>query len=557
MRSGLACRSITTTVSARAGLWKACTGELWHEHEGTAMEETPFELSRRETLIVVAGLMVGLSLAALDGTIVATALPTIVGDLGGLEHFSWVVTSYLLASTAATPLFGRLSDLYGRRRLFQVAIVIFIVGSMLAGVSQTMLQLILARGVQGVGGGGVMAMCFSIIGDVIPARERGRYMGFFTATFAAASVAGPLLGGFFVDELNWRWIFYINLPLGLVALVVTSSVLRRVPFHRQDHRIDFLGAALMVAAVSAIMLVAVWGGAEYAWRSPVILGLASAAVVLTVAFVIQERRVPEPILPLRLFGNSVAAVCFAMSFLLGAVMFAATSFLPLFLQIVTGASATNSGLLIVPLMAGLTIASIITGRRITATGRYRTYPIIGTALCTSGIALLSQMGTDTTRLYSSVSMAIVGYGVGMTMPTLSLAAQNAVSGRDLGVVTSATTFFRSLGGALGVALFGAVLTARTNAELDRQLPAGTLINRDTLLSSPREIRALPPELAGPVTDAIAEGVTAAFVAAVPVVAASFGLAWLLREVPLRETGNLTNTVAQTEPGLPLTEPPLV
>jgi EmrB/QacA subfamily drug resistance transporter len=521
------------------------------------MEETPFELSRRETLIVVAGLMVGLSLSALDGTIVATALPTMVGDLGGLEHLSWVVTSYLLASTAATPLFGRLSDLYGRRRLFQVAIVIFIVVSMLAGISQTMLQLILTRGLQGIGGGGVMAMCFSIIGDIIPARERGRYMGFFTATFAAASVAGPLLGGFFVDELNWRWIFYINLPLGLVALVVTSSVLRRVPFRRQEHRIDFLGAALMVAGVSSIMLVAVWGGAEYAWGSPVIVGLTVAAVILTVAFVVQERRVPEPILPLRLFGNSVAAVCFAISFLLGAVMFGATSFLPLFLQTVTGASATNSGLLIVPLMGGLTVASIITGRRITATGRYRIYPIVGTALCTVGIALLSQMSPDTTRWYSSISMAIVGYGVGMTMPTLSLAAQNAVSGRDLGVVTSATTFFRSLGGALGVALFGAVLNARTNAELDQQLPAGTLIDRDTLLSSPRHIRELPPELAGPVTDAIAEGVTAAFVVAVPVVVVAFGFAWFLREVPLRETGNLTTAVAQAEPGVPVTEPPLV
>jgi EmrB/QacA subfamily drug resistance transporter len=535
------------TTSARARAWKARRFAFAATSEGTAMEETPFELSRRETLTVVAGLMVGLSLAALDGTIVATALPTIVGDLGGLDQLSWVITSYLLASTAATPLFGRLSDLYGRRRLFQVAIVIFIVGSMLAGVSQTMLQLILARGVQGVGGGGVMAMCFAIIGDIIPARERGRYTGFFTATFAAASVAGPLLGGFFVDNLTWRWIFYINLPLGLVALLVTSHVLRRVPFRRQDHRIDFLGAALMVAAVSSTMLVAVWGGNEYAWSSGVIIGLSSAAVILTVAFIIQERRVQEPILPLRLFRNRVAAVCFAISFLLGAVMFATTSFLPLFLQIVTGASATNSGLLIVPLMAGLTISSIITGRRITTTGRYRIYPIIGTALCTAGVVLLSRMETDTTRLYSSASMAIVGYGVGMTMPTMSLAAQNAVSGRDLGVVTSATTFFRSLGGALGVALFGAVLTARTNAELDRGLPAGTLIDRETLLSSPRGIRELPPELAKPVIDAIAEGVTAAFVVAVPVVALAFGFAWFLRELPLRETGNLTNVAPQSAP----------
>jgi MFS family permease len=255
----------------------------------------------------------------------------------------------------------------------------------------------------------------------------------------------------------------------------------------------------------------------------------------------QERRVPEPILPLRLFSNPVAAVCFAMSFLLGAVMFGATSFLPLFLQTVTGASATNSGLLIVPLMAGLTISSIITGRRMTSTGRYRIYPIVGTAVCAIGIALLSRMGTDTSRFYSSASMAVVGFGVGMTMPTLSLAAQNAVSARDLGVVTSATTFFRSLGGALGVALFGAVLNARTTADLERGLPPGTVVDRDALLSSPREIRELPSELVGPVIHAIAEGVTAAFTVAVPVVAVTFGLAWLLREVPLRSTGNLTTS----------------
>jgi EmrB/QacA subfamily drug resistance transporter len=518
------------------------------------METTPFELSRRETLIVVAGLMVGLSLSALDGTIVATALPTIVGDLGGLEYLSWVVTSYLLASTAATPLFGRLSDLYGRRRLFQVAILVFVVGSLLAAASQNLLQLILSRGVQGIGGGGVQAMCFAIIGDVIPPRERGRYMGFFTATFAVASVAGPLLGGFFVDTLDWRWIFYINLPLGIVAMVVTTRVLRAVPFRRQDHRIDFLGSALMVGAVSSIMLVAVWGGAEYAWRSPVILGLAAAAVVLTVAFIAQERRVEEPILPLRLFSNPVATVCFAISFLLGAVMFGATSFLPLFLQTVTGASATNSGLLVVPLMAGLTASSIITGRLISVTGRYRIYPIIGTALCAAGVALLSQMEVDTSRAYSSVSMAILGYGTGMTMPTLSLAAQNAVSGRDLGVVTSATSFFRSLGGALGVALFGAVLLARTNSDLDRGLPAGTDIDREALLSSPREIRQLPVELSRPVIHAIAEGVTTAFAVAVPVIAVAFGLAWLLREVPLRETGNLSSSTedAVADESLPIT-----
>jgi MFS family permease len=296
------------------------------------------------------------------------------------------------------------------------------------------------------------------------------------------------------------------------------------------------------------MLVTIWGGADYAWTSAVILGLAAAGIVLTCAFIVQERRAPEPILPLRLFGNSVAAVCFAMSFLLGSVLYAATSFLPLFLQIVSGASATNSGLLIVPMMGGLTISSIVAGRRMARSGRYRIYPIIGTVLCTVGVTLLSQMSTDSPTAYSSISMLVLGFGVGMTMPTISLAAQNAVSWQDLGVVTAATTFFRTLGGTIGVALFGAVLNARMNHDLKELLPAGTVLDPETLLSSPRDIRALPDALQAPVVESLANGVTTAFLVAVPVVAATFVLALFLREVPLRESGHLTSAVGESVPG---------
>ena len=497
---------------------------------------TASPLTHRQILLVFSGLMLGMLLAALDQTIVSTALPTIVGELGGLDHLSWVVTAYLLTSTASVPLYGKISDLYGRRIMFQAAIAIFLVGSVLSGVAQDMLQLIVFRGVQGVGAGGLMAMSMAIIGDIVSPRERGRYTGYMGAVFAVASVAGPLLGGFFVDELSWRWVFYINVPLGIVALVVTSSVLK-LPFHRQNHRIDFLGAALLVAAVTALLLVSVWGGNEYEWSSPQILGLAAAGAALTALFLLQERRAAEPILPLRLFGDSIFTVSSAVSFVMGAAMFGGIVFLPLFLQVVTGASATRSGLLMLPLMAGILVTSIGSGRIIAATGRYKRWPVMGMAVAAVGMYLLSTMDTSTGRLESSLYMLILGLGLGAVMQNLVLAVQNAAGYRDLGVVTSAVNFFRSLGGAFGVAIFGAVLSARLSDELPGLLPAGAAegVDPTALANSPEQIRALPGPLADAVVEAVARSVHTVFLVAVPVILLGFALIWLLREIPLRET----------------------
>jgi len=494
------------------------------------IDQATGRLTNRQLQLVFAGLMSGVLLAALDQTIVATALPTIVGDLGGLAHLSWVVTAYLLASTTSTPLYGKISDLYGRKTVFQAAIVIFLVGSALSGLAQSMGQLIAFRAVQGLGAGGLMALAIAIIGDVVSPRERGRYQGYIGAVFAVASVAGPLLGGFFVDHLTWRWAFYVNLPVGVAALLVTSVALD-LPFRRTGHTVDYLGAALLVAGVTCVLLVTVWGGDRYGWGSPAILGLAAMGALLLGAFAVQEQRASEPVLPPRLFRDPVFRVATATLFLIGVAMFGAIVFLPLFLQVVVGASATSSGLLLLPLMAGIVASSVVVGRVISGTGRYRWYPVAGTALITVAMGLLATMDANTSRTTASWYVAVLGVGLGTVMPVMILAVQNAADQRDLGTATSAATFSRSMGGSFGVALFGAILASR----LAHQLPG---VNAEALQASPSQLRALPPAAHQAVVEAVANSLHLVFLAAIPVALAAFVVVPFLRERPLRESAHI-------------------
>ncbi|SCL17575.1 drug resistance transporter, EmrB/QacA subfamily [Micromonospora rhizosphaerae] len=419
--------------------------------------------------LLMFGLMTGMLLAALDQTIVGTALPTIVGELGGINHYSWVVTAYLLASTASTPLYGKMADLYGRRPVFIFSIGTFLLGSLLAGLSQNMTQLIVTRGVQGLGAGGLMTLAFTIISDVVSPRERGRYQGLFGAVFGISSVAGPLVGGYFA-ETNWRWIFYINVPLAILAIVVCYHVMRLIPFERREHAIDWLGAGLLVAGVSCLLLALSWGGNRYAWSSGVIIGLFVAGAVFGVLFVLQEARVPEPILPLRLFRQATFTLANLAGFVLGLVMFGSIIFIPLYLQIVKGASPTRSGLLMLPMMAGIIFTSVLTGRAMSQIGRYKWFPVTGSVVLLAGMLLFTRLHVETSLWVAFGFMVVIGVGLGLCMQSLILAVQNAVAPRDLGAGTSSATFFRSLGGSFGVAILGAVLSSQLTGQLADRLP---------------------------------------------------------------------------------------
>ncbi|MEO3781377.1 MDR family MFS transporter [Micromonospora sp. B11E3] len=435
----------------------------------TAEAQSRPVLTARQLRLLMFGLMTGMLLAALDQTIVGTALPTIVGQLGGINHYSWVVTAYLLASTASTPLYGKMADLYGRRPVFLFSIGTFLLGSLLAGLSQNMTQLIVTRGVQGLGAGGLMTLAFTIISDVVSPRERGRYQGLFGAVFGLSSVAGPLVGGYFA-ETNWRWIFYINVPLAILAIVVCYHVMRLVPFQRREHAIDWIGAAVLVAGVSCLLLALSWGGTSYAWRSGVIIGLFAAGAVLAGLFLLQEARVAEPILPLRLFRSATFALANAAGFVLGLVMFGSIIFIPLYLQIVKGASPTRSGLLMLPMMAGIIVTSILTGRAMSRIGRYKWFPVAGTVVLLAGMLLFTRLAVDTSLWVAFGYMVVIGVGLGLCMQSLILAVQNAVDPRDLGAGTSSATFFRSLGGSFGVAILGAVLSSQLTHQLADRLP---------------------------------------------------------------------------------------
>jgi len=481
----------------------------------TAQEHT--YLSHRQILVVLCGVMAGMFLAALDQTIVGTALPTIVSDLGGLNHLSWVVTAYLLTSTASTPLWGKISDLYGRRPIFQTAIVIFLVGSVVAALSQNMGTLIAGRALQGLGAGGLIALALSIIGDIIPPRERGRYQGYFGAVFGIASVAGPLLGGWFTDGPGWQWIFWLNVPIGVAALVVTTVALR-MPTVRREHSIDYVGASLVVAAVSSLLLYLSWAGpsASYGWGAPLSLSLLGASFVFTALFVLVESRVAEPILPLRLFSSRVFSWTALFATIMGLAMFGAIIFMPIYLQVVRGFSPTQSGLALLPMVLGLFATSISAGQVMSRTGRYKIFPILSSVATAGALLLLSTLSTDTPYWTVGLFVFVLGAALGLSMQIVITAVQNDVDRRDLGAATSGVTFFRSLGGAIGVALFGAVLNSRLTHYLSAAggaAPSGG--SESNLANSVTAIRALPAEAKIVVVDAWTKALHDVFLTAVP------------------------------------------
>ncbi|MDX6550032.1 MAG: hypothetical protein QOJ31_716 [Gaiellales bacterium] len=481
--------------------------------------------------LIFGALMIVLLLASLDQTIVSTALPTIVGDLGGLSHLSWVVTGYLLASTISGPLYGKLGDLYGRKTLLQAAIVLFLIGSALCGLSQNMTELIAFRAIQGLGGGGLMVLTMAAVGDLFSPRERGRYQGFFGAVFGVSTVIGPLLGGFFVDSLSWRWIFYVNLPIGAIALVVIGAAFHARSEHVR-HQIDYLGAGLLAVGLSAIVLFTSLGGTTYAWASLQSLLMLVVGIAALIAFPLAERRAAEPILPLELFRNRVFVVTSAVGFIVGLALFGAITYLPLYLQVVKGNSPTSSGLTLTPLMGGLLVTSIVSGQLISRYGRYRVFPIAGTATVAVALGLLSRLTVDTPIWQTIVAMVVLGLGLGMVMQVLVLAAQNSVDHRLLGVATSGSTLFRQVGGSIGVAAFGAIFTNRLANELSTRLPAGAEI---PTTANPAAVKQLPASVHTPYVDSIAAALQPVFLTATGIAVIAFALTWLLREQPLRTT----------------------
>ncbi len=522
-----------------------------------AHPSAPEAFSHRQILVIMSGLMLGLFLAALDQTIVATALPTIVGDFHRSNLLSWVITAYLLASTASTPLWGKAGDLYGRKRVFQLAIVVFLVASALCGASQNMIELIAFRGLQGIGGGGLLSLAFAIIGDVIPPRERGRYQGYFGAVFGVSSVVGPLAGGFAVDSLTWRYIFYVNLPLGIAALVVTNRVLR-LPARRRQVLIDWWGALLLVTGVSCILLGTQLGGNNYRWGSWQVIGLFVLGALVLTGFAFREATAPEPILPLGLFRLQIFSVANIVAFVSGVAMFGALAFLPQYLQLVHGVSATESGLLLLPLLAGLLTMSISSGLYISRTGKYRWFPLAGTIVVTVGLVLLTRLGAHTSLVLVCLYILIFGLGLGLFMQVLTLVVQNAVPMQQMGVATSSVTFFRSMGGAIGASALGAVLTAGIAAELPRFLPPTVLAGAGSsgskvaqFIQSPAVLDRLKqtnPALHEGIIQAYSHAIDRIFLVAVPVSLLSIIAALFINQVQLRTSNTTARAPGVASPG---------
>jgi EmrB/QacA subfamily drug resistance transporter len=478
--------------------------------------------------VIFSALLLAVLLAALDQTIVATALPTIVGELGGLTHLSWVVTAYLLASTVSAPLYGKFGDLYGRKVVLQTAIVIFLIGSMLCGIAQNMPELIAFRALQGLGAGGLIVTAIAVVGDIIPPRERGKYQGLFGAVFGVSTIVGPLLGGFFVDNLSWRWIFYVNLPVGALALVVIQAVFHARAEHVR-HAIDYLGAACLAGGLASIVLFTSLGGTTFAWGSWESIVLVTSGIVLLVLFVFAERSAKEPILPLELFRNRIFTVTSAIGFIVGLALFGSVTYLPLFLQIVKGASPTRSGLQLTPMMGGLLVSSIVAGRVISRWGKYRVFPIVGTAVMSAGMILLSRLDVHSSLTTAALDMLVVGFGLGMVMQVLVLAVQNAVEHRHMGVGTSGSLMFRQIGGSIGLAMFGAIFANRLHSTLAERGIQGPKT------ATPAVVANLPPAVHQAYVGAIASSLRPVFVVAAAISLFAFLLTWLLEEVPLRET----------------------
>ena len=510
----------------------------------TAPEEHVFSKEEhRRILVILSALMLGMFLAALDQTIVATALPTIAGDLHGLNHLSWVVTAYLITSTISLPLWGKFGDLFGRKNFFQLAIIIFLIGSMLSGISQSMIELIACRAIQGAGAGGLMVGSQAIIGDIIPPRQRGRYMGYFGAVFGLSSILGPLAGGWFTQHVSWRWIFYINVPIGIVALFVIAIVLH-IPVKKVQHKIDWLGTALLSAGVVGLILLTTWGGVQYAWRSATIVSLAIGSTVALIIFCFVEARSAEPILPLGLFRNRTFNAASAIGFVLGFAMFGSIVYLPLYLQVVHGASPTLSGLELLPMVGGMLITFVVSGRLVTRTGRYKIFPIVGLAVMTGGLVLLSRLGPQTSFGYAALDMVVVGLGLGLVMQVLVVAVQNSVPHSQLGTATATATFFRTIGGAFGVAVLGAVFNSRLLSQLRATAPPSLLklIGGGDISENPAQLSRLPIGERTLVINAFSHTLQTVFLVSIPFGIVAFIISWFMKEIPLREKAHVTEGV---------------
>src|SRR5579872_3650067 len=497
--------------------------------DGGDSRDLPQAAAQQNVRAVYGALIVVMLLASLDQTIVSTALPTIVGEFGELAHLSWIVTAYLLASTIVTPLYGKLGDLFGRKIVLQSAILLFLLGSVLCGLSQSMATLIAFRALQGLGGGGLMVTITAVVGDLFSPRERGRYQGIFGGVFGLATVLGPLIGGFFVEQLNWRWIFYVNLPLGLVALAVIGWAFT-APVARRQPRIDMAGAALLATMLTALIVLTSFGGHGVDWFSPEALALAGITAAALAGFILVEQRVAEPILPLHLFANPVFVIACSVGFIVGLALFGSLTFMPLYLQVVKGVSPTEAGMTLTPMMMGVLVTSVASGRTISRIGRYRPFPIVGTALMTIGLGLLATLGVASTVRATVIYMVVLGLGVGLVMQVLVLVVQNAVDYGNLGVATSATTLFRSIGGSIGVSLFGAIFAASLAANLAAGLPPGVSL---PAALAPAAIQALPSAVRLPYLQAFTAALHPVFVPAAVIGALAFALTWFLKEIPLR------------------------